>query len=93
MLELIKQVFENLDESTQVSGNRPELKLNQKQIAEEIRNRVDSLPRRQKEVVVLRYFEEFSTAETAKIMGCREGTVKALLHKALQKLKQVEGSI
>ena len=88
-----KQVFEDLDESTQVSGNRPDLKLNQKQIAEEIRNRVDSLPRRQKEVVVLRYFEEFSTAETAKIMGCREGTVKALLHKALQKLKQVEGSI
>ena len=82
-----------LDESTQVSGNRPDLKLNQKQIAEEIRNRVDSLPRRQKEVVVQRYFEEFSTAETAKIMGCREGTVKALLHKALHKLKQVEGSI
>jgi RNA polymerase sigma-70 factor (ECF subfamily) len=45
------------------------------------------LPARQREVLVLRYFEELSTAETAAVMGCRQGTVKAHLHRALTALR------
>ena len=36
---------------------------------------------------MLRIFEEMSVRETASAMGCREGTVKALLHKATKSLK------
>ncbi len=41
-----------------------------------------ALPRRQRDAVVLRYFLELSTAETAEAMGTSEGTVKSQLSKA-----------
>lgn len=47
-----------------------------------------NLPLRQREVVVLRFLEGFDTAETAEILGCREGTVKAHLHRATLKLRE-----
>jgi len=45
------------------------------------------LPIRQREVVLLRFYEGFDTRETAEILGCREGTVKAHLHRATQTLR------
>jgi len=41
------------------------------------------LPPRQRETVVLRFYERLSVRETARVLGCREGTVKAHLHKAM----------
>lgn len=52
-----------------------------------VRAFVADLPERQREVVLLRIFEDMSVKETAKAMGCREGTVKALLHKATVNLE------
>lgn len=49
---------------------------------------VDELPARQRDVVILRVVEDKSTAESARILGCAEGTVKAALHAAMHKLKQ-----
>jgi RNA polymerase sigma-70 factor (ECF subfamily) len=48
---------------------------------------VDDLPARQRDVVILRIVEDRSTAETARILRCAEGTVKAALHAAMLKLK------
>ena len=45
------------------------------------------LPERQREVVVLRMLEGLSTKETAKVIGCRQGTVKVHLHRGLSALK------
>jgi RNA polymerase sigma-70 factor (sigma-E family) len=47
---------------------------------------VRALPRRQRECVVLRYFLECSTAETASTLGIGEGSVKQHLHRALAAL-------
>lgn len=55
--------------------------------AQKVRNLVAVLPQRQREVVMLRIFEGLSVREAALAMGCREGTVKALLHKASAKLR------
>ena len=55
--------------------------------AKRVRAYVAELPERQREVVMLRIFEDLSVRETAAAMGCREGTVKALLHKATAKLR------
>ncbi|MEL7497656.1 MAG: RNA polymerase sigma factor [Planctomycetota bacterium] len=47
------------------------------------------LPVRQQRAIILRYFESLSIAEIAKVMGIEIGTVKATLHNALKKLKQL----
>jgi RNA polymerase sigma-70 factor (sigma-E family) len=45
------------------------------------------LPRRQRAVVVLRYYEDLSEVATAEIMQCSVGTVKSQASKALAKLR------
>lgn len=46
-----------------------------------IRQAVAALPTRQRTTVVLRFYEQLSVAETAAVMGCAEGTVKANTHR------------
>ncbi|HWE96444.1 MAG TPA: RNA polymerase sigma factor [Tepidisphaeraceae bacterium] len=45
------------------------------------------LPHRQREAVVLRFFEEMSVEQTAVAMQCAEGTVKATVHQALRTMR------
>lgn len=47
-----------------------------------VRNAVSRLPDAYREVVVLRYFEDMSTPEIAKVAGIPEGTVRSRLHYA-----------
>ena len=51
-----------------------------------------ALPPRQRAVVVLRYYEGLTEAETAALLGCTVGTVKSQCAKALAKL-QVDPSL
>lgn len=45
------------------------------------------LPPMQRTVLVLRYWEELSQAETAALLGCPEGTVKSTAARGLQRLR------
>jgi DNA-directed RNA polymerase specialized sigma24 family protein len=40
-------------------------------------------------VLVLRYWEELSQAETAELLGCAEGTVKSAAARGLQRLREL----
>ncbi len=68
-------------------GPGPSAELARYQAARRLRSALASLPPRQQEVVVLRLFEELSVRDAARAMGCREGTVKALLHQATHTLR------
>lgn len=48
---------------------------------------VQRLPEHQRAVVVLRFYEDLTEAEIARILNCRVGTVKSRLHRALATLK------
>jgi RNA polymerase sigma-70 factor (sigma-E family) len=52
---------------------------------------LDRLPARQRAVVVLRYFADQTEAQTAAVMGCSVGAVKAHAAKALARLRDAPG--
>ncbi len=53
-----------------------------------IKEAISKLPTRQSEAFLLRYMEELSIEETAKIMNCAEGSVKTHCSRAVQSLKE-----
>ena len=51
------------------------------------------LPARMRAVLVLRYFEDLSEAETAALLGCSAGTVKSQSSRGLGRLRHALGSV
>ena len=49
---------------------------------------LEDLPPRMRAVVVLRWYEGLTEAETAQVLGCAVGTVKAHAHHALRALRR-----
>ena len=49
------------------------------------------LPPRQRAVIVLRYYEDLTEAQTAATLGCAVGTVKSQASAALAKLRDLMG--
>ncbi|MCP2328402.1 RNA polymerase sigma-70 factor (sigma-E family) [Hamadaea flava] len=45
------------------------------------------LPPRQRAVIVLRFYDDLTEAETARVLGCAVGTVKRQAHDALARLR------
>ena len=56
-----------------------------------VKQAIEKLPARQREVISLRFGSDLSIAETAMAMGKSEGTVKKLQHVALAKLRKLMG--
>ena len=49
---------------------------------------VQTLPKRQRAVIVLRYYEDLTEAETAEVLGISVGTVKSQASRALASMRQ-----
>jgi RNA polymerase sigma factor (sigma-70 family) len=48
-----------------------------------------TLPYRQRAALVLRYYADLPDAEIAVALGCRPGTVASLIHRGLERLREV----
>ena len=69
-------------------GTGPEVAADLAEQRERLREVLDGLPQRQREALVLRFFEDLSVEDTAAVMQCATGTVKATVHQALRSLRQ-----
>jgi RNA polymerase sigma-70 factor (ECF subfamily) len=67
----------------------PAEQLEQSQVMATIEDAVKALPKRQREAFMLRYWEELDVSETAKVMGCSEGSVKTHCSRATHALAKV----
>jgi RNA polymerase sigma-70 factor (ECF subfamily) len=64
----------------------PGARLEQTQVLEIIEQELIKLPPRQREAFMMRYWEELDVAETARVMGCSEGSVKTHCSRATHAL-------
>jgi len=67
----------------------PDDRLEQSQVMAIIEEAVQSLPVRQRQAFLLRYWEDLDVSETAKAMGCSEGSVKTHCSRATHALAKV----
>jgi RNA polymerase sigma-70 factor (sigma-E family) len=56
-------------------------------VRDDMWHRLAELPRRQRAVLVLRYYEQFTDPEIAEVLGCSAGTVRGYAHRALKTLR------
>jgi RNA polymerase sigma-70 factor (ECF subfamily) len=77
-----------VDETTNIPAS-PADRLEQSQVMAAIEEAVKALPDRQREAFLLRYWEELDVSETAKVMGCSEGSVKTHCSRATHALAKI----
>jgi len=89
--ELQEQGFEP------ISPNDPESeliaaqeKLRQHREFREVQDKIVRLPAKYQEVITLRFFEQKQIKEISEILGKKEGTIKSLLHRAVEKLRETD---
>ena len=68
------------------SAEAPGAALEQAQVLEIIEQELVRLPARQREAFIMRYWEELDVAQTARVMGCSEGSVKTHCSRATHAL-------
>ena len=78
------ETLEPADGSNAVEA--PESRLEQAQVLEIIEQELARLPARQREAFIMRYWEELDVAQTARAMGCSEGSVKTHCSRAAHAL-------
>ena len=70
-------------------GSDPHNQLEQSQLINSIEEAIKTLPARQREAFLLRYWEEMNVEETAAIMECSEGSVKTHCSRATHALATI----
>jgi RNA polymerase sigma-70 factor (ECF subfamily) len=63
------------------------------EVANELKQAVEALPAKHRDVVLLRFFQDASLEEIATVLGCSVGTVKSRLHHGLEKLRDLKMNV
>lgn len=56
---------------------------------EKVRGALSKLKGQDRQIIILRYFEEMTSAEVALVVGKREGALRVQTHRVLKKLKDI----
>lgn len=79
--------FERLDQDPKNEAlNNPAEQLSQQQILKILEQEISFLPARQRQALLMRYWEDMDVNDTALAMGCSEGSVKTHCSRAVQAL-------
>jgi RNA polymerase sigma-70 factor (ECF subfamily) len=70
------------------NARSPLRSIEERQRAEAVRRAVLTLPERYRDAILLFYFEEKDLAESARVLGVAEGTLKARLHRGRELLRR-----
>lgn len=88
--------FSQAKELHEQAENMPSLELSpadaivQREMDARLRQCIDLLPEKHRQVVLLRFFEDASLSDMAAVLHCSTGTVKSRLHHALEKLRKMK---
>jgi RNA polymerase sigma-70 factor, ECF subfamily len=82
-------LLETLQIKAKSNFDDPHQQLEQAQLISLIEKAIETLPARQREAFLLRYWEEMDVTETATIMGCSEGSVKTHCSRATHSLATI----
>jgi RNA polymerase sigma-70 factor (ECF subfamily) len=87
--KMSKEAEVPLDEAITVAPDDPVSLTEQRMTLAQLAAACDRLSEMQREIIYLRFGSELSIAETARVMGKREGAIKALQHDAVVKLRRI----
>ncbi len=85
--------FRALDEGRNQAEMRGHAQPEPVGLKRDMQRRLDALPGRQREVLVLRYFHDLGEREIAEVLGIPRGTVKSRLHAAMASLRAQESEL
>lgn len=80
--------FDPIAQAPDPAGRSPEEQLQNNQAMRRLERAVHDLPARQREAFMLRTFEGLDVADTAKAMGCSDGSVKTHYSRAVHTLRE-----
>lgn len=83
-----------LREAGRRSGDERGPRLHDDDVVErdEVRRLLDQLTSRQRQVIILRFYADLDTLQTADVLGCPVGTVKSLTSRGLARLRALQST-
>ena len=85
-----RQELQDRQENLPSSELSPAEAMAQNETAARLRQYLELLPEKHRQVILLRFFEDASLPDMAGVLGCSVGTVKSRLHHALEKLRKMK---
>ena len=76
--------------SVATAGTSPADEVARAETSWQLREAIEALPAKHRQVILLRFFEDASLRDMAVVLGCSVGTVKSRMHHALEKLRRMK---
>jgi RNA polymerase sigma-70 factor (ECF subfamily) len=86
---VLKHTEELSDNFIDSESNNPQRLVEEKIVSLKVRSAINKLPENYRDILLLRFIEDFSYSEIAKILGKSEGSIRILQFRAIKELKKV----